>query len=191
MTVSKTSTLTTHQTHGAFFWGDGAGACVVTRGLSAAETGRFQYDAYAEANSSESVDAMYVPLGDDVAMEQEARIRIRFPDERAKRRYIRNERSQFGEVMSELEHPQLVAVCLPSTGQDRLPGLLGNQPELKAKVVTDWSWPHTGAVDVLLQAAHLSESQRLGADDRVALLSPAFTAQWGGVRLRWQQGDAN
>ena len=193
VTTCGASALTERHTHGSFFWGDGAAALVLT-----AQPGEgLTFAGYAECSAEEDIDAMNVPCGDAPAHQfgggDPRRIQVNFADGAAQTRYIRGERVRFGKVIEGLAQQvggrvdDFDAVFVPSTGANRVSTLFGDHRNLEARLATDFSFPHTGGVDVMLFLDSHVRRQRPKDGGLFATLSPAFTAQWGGVAWRYDR----
>ena len=192
VTACVASTLTKNFNHGAFFWGDAAAAVVLTD----TQGPGVHFVAYAESSSVRDWGAMRVPFGDSRPVEdckapEDFRLAIRFAGPRDQLEYVSAERERFRLVLDSLLNSQgikeedLSALLLPATGRNRMSSLLQASRNLEKCVLTDFRYPHMGAVDVLL-FLHEYVKNRAPADGAwIAALSPAFTAQWGGVLLRY------
>ncbi|MDP6174130.1 MAG: hypothetical protein QGF09_08205, partial [Rhodospirillales bacterium] len=180
-------------THGSFFWGDGAVAAVITapgdRGL--------HYCAYAEANAGADWGAMRLDHGDGVpfaecAPARDLKIIVDFPDIRAQADYISGEKDRCGSVIralleaNELGEEDIAALFLPSIGKNRVPILLEDFPGLREKLGTDFRYAHMGGVDVMYFVHKHLAAGPPAQDEYYIALTPAFTAQWGGVLLNYQ-----
>lgn len=177
------SHLTEGFSHGAFFWGDAGAGAVIT-----AEPGPgLHLEAYGEKSSSTDWGAMRL----DEQTGHAPRIIVDFPDDRAQADYIMGEQDRCAALIDDLlaagglDESDIDAVLLPSIGKNRVPLLLAAHKGLKDKVKTDFRFAHMGGVDVLFfLSRHLDEGPPQGQRWYLAL-TPAFTAQWGGVLLRY------
>jgi 3-oxoacyl-[acyl-carrier-protein] synthase III len=189
-TGCRASPLTDNMSHGSFFWGDGAGAVV----LVADDRPGLRPIAYAEVSADEAYGAMRIDFGDGYRpMEgrDPHRIRIEFASARERMNYVAGERKRFRETLESLldragiDIAELSGIFLPATGSSRFLSLVDNNPELIARIGTDFRRPHIGGVDVLF---FLNEHLRAAAPGQwLAALSPAFTAQWAGLIFRNEQ----
>jgi 3-oxoacyl-[acyl-carrier-protein] synthase III len=183
VTGCAASAVTDNLTHGSFFWSDGAGAAVVTSSNGPG----FAIEGYAEASAAKGWDAMRVPF-DAVPL----RITLNFASRREQANYIDNEAMLFANVLTSLldhaslQAQELGAIIVPATGANRLPVLFGAYSELKDRVITDFRCGHMGGVDVLKALGEAAVAKPVNGFT-VAALTASFTAQWGGVLLRWMQ----
>ncbi|MHA1598072.1 MAG: hypothetical protein ACTSV1_05055 [Alphaproteobacteria bacterium] len=180
VTACQASTLTEGFSHGAFFWGDAGAACVVT-----AEPGDgLHVAAYAEKSSTRDWGAMRLDEG------AVPRIIVDFPDARAQADYIMGEQERCGALIdsllgaADLTEADVDAVLLPSIGKNRVPLLLAGHKSLKEKVKTDFRFAHMGGVDVLFFLSRLLDKNPPSGESWYLAMTPAFTAQWGGLLLR-------
>jgi|GEM_PF-1115408 3-oxoacyl-[acyl-carrier-protein] synthase III len=191
VTACKASTLTENFSHGAFFWGDAGAACIVTT-----EPGRgLHLEAYAEKSSTKDWGAMRLRHGDSVSYAscspaQDLRITVNFTDERAQADYIMGEQERCGALIDSLlaagglSDADINAVLLPSFGRNRVPLLLAGHKALKDKVKSDFRFAHMGGVDVLFFLSRILNKNPPSNESWYLALTPAFTAQWGGLLLR-------
>ena len=193
VTACKASSLTEGYTHGSFFWGDAAAAAVVSN-----EPGKgLSLEAYAEVSSDQDWGAMRLRHGDAADYQacqphDDLRITVDFPDQRAQMDYIAGEQQRCDSLIDALlakagvGEDDIDALFMPSIGKNRMPYLLAKRPRLLERLETDFRYAHMGGVDVLFFLnAYLEAHPQSGAKLFMAM-TPAFTAQWGGliVRLR-------
>jgi len=189
VTSCRASSHTRNMNHGAFFWGDGAAAVIV----SAKDKTGVEIAGYAEASNDANWGAMRIGLGD--AMEAASaddinRISVHFATPEDQIDYIRAEQRHFATVTNTLLDRQglheddIDAVFLPSTGKNRIPILFSEHRGLLKKVGTDFSYAHFGGVDPILSISQHLEQGAGRPGGWLLLISPAFTAQWGGLLLR-------
>lgn len=190
VTACKASSLTDGFTHGAFYWGDGAAAAVLTRAPGAGLSVR----AYGEISATENLGAMRIRYGDAADYRsfdpaEDFKIVVDFPDARAQLDYITGEQERCALLIdgltaaAGLDASDIDALFLPSVGRKRVPLLLDSHPELIDRVGSDFRYPHLGGVDVLLFLdAHIRAASPEAGEWFLAM-TPAFTAQWGGVLL--------
>jgi 3-oxoacyl-[acyl-carrier-protein] synthase III len=192
VTACQASSLIDNFSHGAFFWGDGAGAIVVTsqpgKGLHAA--------AYAEKSSNVNWGAMRLRYGDgmhysDCIPERDLKIDVAFSDMRAQANYIMGEQDRCSAIIEALlcsaniAETDIDGLFFPSIGKNRVPTLLVNHRSLKPIVKSDFRQAHLGGVDVMLFLnQHLNDHPPAQKSWYLAL-TPAFTAQWGGILFRY------
>ncbi|MEO5345910.1 MAG: hypothetical protein H7834_05975 [Magnetococcus sp. YQC-9] len=188
------SNLVRNQTHGSFFWGDGAVAVWMER--AEAGQGGLSYHGYAECSVERNASAMRIGFGDAGAIERyvldrDFSIRVEFPSDREQLEYIEGERGRLLAVVEGLTRQAgipveaLSGVAMPSLGRNRLRFLLPADHPLRARVICDFRYAHMGAVDSLLFLQnHLEAQPQAVAPEWYIVLTPAFTAQWGGVLLR-------
>ncbi|MBF0263586.1 MAG: hypothetical protein HQL97_17310, partial [Magnetococcales bacterium] len=190
---SVASHLTRNQNHGNFFWGDGAVA--VLMGLGDDRDGFLTYHGYAERSVARNAGAMRIGFGDADVIEHfdlhhDFHIRVAFPSDREQLEYIEGEKERLVAVVEDLTRQAgigieaLNGVVLPSLGQNRLRVLLPADHPLRSRVICDFRHAHMGAVDAwLFLRDHLEQQPQPSGSAWYALLTPAFTAQWGGVLL--------
>ncbi len=198
VTACKASTLMENFTHGAFFWADAAAAAVLTttpgKGLRVA--------AYGEKNSDQDWGAMRLRHGDDAPHDRcdpadDLKVVVDFADDRAQMDYIVGEQSRCGGLIDALleadglDQDAIDGLFLPSIGANRVPHLLGKHKALRDKVQSDFRYAHMGGVDVMffLDLYLKANPPRHGA--RYLVMTPAFTAQWGGLLLRYDAADSS
>jgi len=190
VTACKASSLVKNFTHGAFSWGDAAAGILITAAPGEGPTVEF----YAEKSAAADWGAMRIPVGDsyttDVTLEKSLQIKVDFPSHEAQIDYIVGEKERCCALIDSLtgaagiEPTDIGAVFLPSFGRKRVPLLLEQHPELIDRVASDFRCAHLGGVDVLyFLDSYLRDSPPARGGWSVAL-SPAFTAQWGGVLIR-------
>ncbi|MBF0440080.1 MAG: hypothetical protein HQL93_13310 [Magnetococcales bacterium] len=186
------SRLTRNHTHGSFFWGDGGAAIVMsaTKGLG------LQFRGYAECSAERDTGAMRIGFGDakpidQCNLEQDFQIQVSFASDLDQLRYIEGEQNRFLAVIHDLMRQggitmdELTAVVMPSLGHNRLRTLLLNHNPLREKIITDSRYAHMGAVDALLfLQQNLEHKGVCTSPEWYITLTPAFTAQWGGVLLK-------
>lgn len=191
-TSCRASTLMDGFTHGGFYWGDGAAAAIV--GYD--EMPGWRLVAYAEASSMQNFDAMRIPFGDAMPFRtadpaNDLRVQVSFPDARAQSDYIAGEHQRCTHVIkallgkSGLLADDIEAVFIPSVGRNRVKLLFEDYPTLAAKIESDFRFAHMGGVDLPFFFARYLKRRPAGGSGHVLLLSPAFTAQWGGVLLSY------
>ena len=193
VTACKASSLTEGFTHGSFFWGDAAAAAVVTGeqgvGLSMA--------AYSEVSSDQDWGAMRLRHGDATDFNscrpgEDLRIAVDFPDQRAQMDYIAEERNRCKTLIDSLlgkaglEESNIDALFMPSIGKNRMPFLLGDYPQLLGCLETDFRYAHMGGVDVMFFLQAYLEAHPPTENKWFLAMTPAFTAQWGGILVRHQ-----
>lgn len=193
VTACKASTMMDDLNHGAFFWADAAAASVVTR-----EPGPgLHVGAYAERSSGADWGAMRYRHGDgrsfrDCVPEDDLKLVVEFPDERAQMDYILGEQERCEAVISALLAAEglaaddVDALFLPSIGRNRVPHLLSSMQALRAKVATDFRYGHMGGVDVMFFLDRHLRAEEPDGERRYLVLTPAYTAQWGGLALRFR-----
>lgn len=190
VTACKASTMMDNFTHGSFFWADAAAAAVLTP-----EPGKgLRVFAYGEKNSEQDWGAMRMRHGDDVPHDtcdpaDDLKVVVDFADDRAQMDYIVGEQSRCGGLIDTLlevegmDPDALDALFLPSIGANRVPHLLGKHKLLREKVRSDFRFSHMGGVDVLFFLDQYLKSKSPQQGDRYLAMTPAFTAQWGGLLL--------
>lgn len=194
VTSCRASTLTDNFTHGAFFWGDAAAALVLTSSDRLSSVG-LEFLGYAESSATESFGAMRLGYGDHMPYrhcvpEQDLRIIVDFVDARAQADYIANEEEHCHAVIGRLleadalNESDVKAVLFPSFGKNRVRMLLGRHKTLIDRVASDFRFAHMGGVDVLLFLDKLINSKATVEGDLILIVTPAFTAQWGGILVR-------
>lgn len=188
------STITDRLSHGAYYWGDGALAVIVT-----AEPGPgFHVEAYAEKSSRAHFDAMRVPFGDSRPADQwrtpeDLRIVADLPDAAAIDAYLKGETVRFTHVLTGLAAAagaaptDVAAIGLPAFGKNRLPVLFAELADLEERVVTDFRYGHMGGIDPLLFAERHRAGGHLKDGDLVVLMTAAFMAQWAGILLCYRE----
>jgi len=194
VSACRATTLVDNFNHGGFYWGDGAVAMVVTN-----EPGSgLHFMAYAESSAEEHYGAMRIPYGDArsysaVDSAEDLRIRVDFHDQRAQADYITGEQTRCAAVIDSLldshnlTEDDVSAIFFPSVGRKRPRMLLSGHAGLRDKVASDFRYAHMGGVDVFLFLHHAIENNP--KDAWYLALSPAFTAQWGGVLMRNMTSD--
>ena len=190
VTACKASSLMRNFTHGSFSWGDAAAGILITAASGEGPTVEF----YAEQSATADWGAMRIPVGDasmaplvpDISLQ----INVDFPSHEAQIDYIMGEKERCGGLINSLtsaagiDASDIKAVFLPSFGRKRVPLLLEQHPELIDRVASDFRCAHLGGVDVLyFLDSYIHNSPPLSGSWSIAL-SPAFTAQWGGVLIR-------
>ena len=192
VTACRASSLVDGFTHGAFSWGDGAGAMIVT-----ADTGPgLNVEYYAEQSSLADWGAMRIPYGDardysDWRPDQDFRINVDFPDHKAQIEYVMREKDRCGDLIDALTSAAGIdvvdvgAVFLPSFGKNRVPLLLERHQLLTERVSSDFRFAHMGGVDLLLFLETYLKQSPPDVSTWLLALTPAFTAQWGGVAFRY------
>lgn len=191
VTACRASSLVDNFSHGPFFWADAAAAAVVTAG---GDEGLY-VESYAEKSSDMDWGAMRLRHGDGPDFrscnpEDDLRITVDFPDPRAQADYIAGEQERCGALIDSLlaagglSESDIEAVFIPSIGRNRVPLLFEARPELQDKIETDFRYAHMGGVDVMFFLnQHLKKTRPVGEKWYLAL-TPAFTAQWGGILIR-------
>ena len=188
-----TSAITKNQTHGSFFWSDGAVAILITG--KPGEGLHFVH--FSEISAKESLGAMHIKYGDAVSPDQlldldTFYITTEFESDVAKLEYIRSEPLSFYAVFDSLLQSQnlreedLEAFFLPSLGKNRVPFLFQEREHLIAKLQTDFRYGHIAGVDVFLFLTDYVCSKKPECAAWFALFSAAFTAQWGGLLLQYR-----
>jgi 3-oxoacyl-[acyl-carrier-protein] synthase III len=193
VTACHATSLVDDFSHGAFFWGDAACAVIVT-----AESGKGLYaEAYAEKSSNINWGAMRLPYGDamhyfDCTPNNDLKINVEFSDTRAQADYIMGEQERCSSIISALltsaniTEEEIEGLFFPSIGKNRVPTLLTNYRSLKPIVKSDFRYAHMGGVDVMLFLdQHLKAHPPVEKSWYLAL-TPAFTAQWGGILFRYE-----
>lgn len=190
VTACKASSLMENFTHGAFSWGDAAAGILMTTGPGRGPVVEF----YAEKSASVDWGAMRIPVGDAAAplgaSDDTLRVEVEFPSHEAQIDYIIGEKERCGALIDALtiaagiEAADIDAVFLPSFGRKRVPLLLEQHPVLIDRVASDFRCAHLGGVDVLYFLNTYLHATALSPDSWSIALSPAFTAQWGGVLIR-------
>lgn len=191
VTSCRASQLTHNFNHGAFFWGDAGAAVLVTArpgpGLHVA--------AYAERSADSEWGAMRIPFGDlePHALDNgQPSIGIHFSSPDAQFDYVRGEQERFSAVLRELigraapEKPDLEALFLPSTGQNRVKSLFSDDKAFLQTLKTDFSYAHFGGVDPIFSLSTYLDQRPVDGEGLFAVLSPAFTAQWAGLLLDYR-----
>ena len=192
VTACRASSLLDGFTHGAFSWGDGAAAAIVT-----AEPGPgLMVEYYAEESATADWGAMRIPYGDAFDYStydrpEDLQIIVDFPNSEAQLDYIIGEKDRCGTLINSLTAAAKItaedvsAVFLPSFGQKRVPLLLEDHRNLIERVASDFRYAHMGGVDVLFFLdTYLSETPP-PSKCWLLILSPAFTAQWAGLVLSY------
>ncbi len=193
VTSCRASQLTHNFNHGAFFWGDAGAAVLVT----ARPGPGLHVSAYAERSADAEWGAMRIPFGD---LEPHAldhgpsAIGIHFSSPDAQFDYVRGEQERFSGVLRDLigdtslQQPDLEALFLPSTGQNRVKTLFAEDKALIQTLKTDFSYAHFGGVDPIFSLSAYLEQRPVEGEGLFAVLSPAFTAQWAGLLLEYRPG---
>ena len=108
--------------------------------------------------------------------------------------YVMGEIRRFHGVVDDLlqgaglsEH-EISALFLPSTGENRNGMLFEDREDLLTKLQTDFRYAHMGGTDVLLFLHQYLQKHTPSNGDAYLMLSPAYTAQWGGVMLQYREG---
>jgi 3-oxoacyl-[acyl-carrier-protein] synthase III len=191
-----TSTITKNQTHGSFFWSDGAVAILIT-----SEPGEgLHFKSYSEISANESLGAMQIRYGDAIPPDQlldlnNFYIKTEFGSDVEKLDYIRSEPLLFHAVFDSLLKSQnlrdenLEAFFLPSLGKNRVPFLFQDREHLISKLKTDFRYGHIAGVDVFLFLNDYLSSQTPKGNAWFALFSAAFTAQWAGLLLQYGHSE--
>lgn len=192
VTACKASSLMDGFTHGAFFWADAAAAAVVT-----ADPGPgIHVEAYREVSSDLNWGAMQLAHGDGADYsacipQYDLKVVVDFPDDRAQADYIMGEQDRCGALIDDLlaaaglKESDIDGVFLPSIGKNRVPLLLAGHKSLKEKVRSDFSYSHMGGVDVLFFLDKYLKQNKPDGDGWYLAMTPAFTAQWGGLLIRY------
>lgn len=187
------SAITDRLTHGAYFWGDGAMALLVT-----AKPGPgFVIESYAEMSSEQDWGAMRVPFGDSRPADawtapDDLRIAVTFPDAQAIADYLAGETRRFTGVIDRLlaarglQPGDIAAIGLPAFGRNRLRTLFRERRELQERVVTDFRYGHMGGVDPVYFLDRFRASGQAADGAWMLAMTAAFTAQWAGVLLRYR-----
>lgn len=190
VTACKASTLMDNLNHGSFFWADAAAAAVVT----SEPGGGLKVLAYGERSSDQDWGAMRLRHGDrrpytECSPGDDLQLTVDFPDERAQLDYIVGEQLRCDGLISallkadDLEATDIEAVFLPSIGANRIPHLLRTHKELRSRVKTDFRYAHMGSVDALFFLDSYLKRNTPCTSARFIAMTPAYTAQWGGVLL--------
>lgn len=193
VTACKASTMMDDMNHGSFFWGDAAAATVVT---SAPGTG-LKFCAYKEISSEQDWGAMRVKHGDHQSPDacdpaKDLKVVVDFAEGRAQMDYIVGEQARCEGLIAGLldagglTAEGLGALFLPSIGANRIPHLLSTDKRLRAKVKTDFRYAHMGGVDALFSLDLYLNSDPPAEPAFFIAATPAYTAQWGGVLLRYE-----
>ncbi|MBF0381179.1 MAG: hypothetical protein HQL69_09185 [Magnetococcales bacterium] len=186
------SGLTRNNTHGSFFWGDGAAGIL----MSAKPGSGLHFQSYSECTSEADWHAMSIGFGDGKSLDscdldQDFHIQVAFESEQSQSEYVRGEKFRFNKVIKdllqqkELSVGDLAGLAVPSLGQNRLQSLLGIRNPLQDKLIVDYRYGHMGAVDALLFLSKHLEQFKAADGEYFIALTPAYTAQWGGVLLRY------
>lgn len=192
VTSCRASSLTHNMNHGAFFWGDAGGAILLTTRPGSG----FEVCEYAEANSHHNWGAMRVDVGDacqsGASEVREEKIYVSFDTTEERIQYIRGEKERFGSVIGQLltgmgvDETDIYSLHIPSTGKNRITGLLTKHRKLFKKIKTDFRCGHLGGVDSVLSLLQDWEREIPPHCALVILASPAFTAQWAGLLLKYR-----
>jgi 3-oxoacyl-[acyl-carrier-protein] synthase III len=193
VTACKASTLMDNFNHGAFFWADAAAAAVVTT-----EPGPgVHVRSYSERSSDQDWGAMRLRHGDHQSYDvcspvEDLKLTVDFADARAQADYIVGEQTRCAGLISsllaagELETADIDSVFLPSVGANRISHLFSVHKDLRAKVASDFRYAHMGGVDVMFFLdKHLRNQPPAGPAWYLAM-TPAYTAQWGGLLLTYE-----
>ena len=179
VTGCRASTVTRNLSHGAFFWGDGAAAAI----LSAEPGSGLHYVSYAESSSEADWGAMRIPHGDGMAAEScvvpdDLLIDVRFESAADQMLYIQGEQDRFATTLNNLVAAggigveDVSALFLPSFGRNRVPQLLERFAVLRDRLGTDFRYGHMGGVDNLLFLDHYVEHR--SPPDGVSSLCPSM-----------------
>jgi 3-oxoacyl-[acyl-carrier-protein] synthase III len=196
VTACKASSLVENFTHGAFSWGDAAAAILMTAEPGTGPIVEF----YAEKSAVADWGAMHIPFGDAsvpsaLIPKNDLRITVEFPSHESQIDYIVGEKERCGALIDALtaaagiETSDIDAVFLPSFGRKRVPLLLEEHPMLIDRVASDFRCAHMGGVDVLYFLDSYQHASPPKPGSWSLALSPAFTAQWGGVLIRQSDGN--
>jgi 3-oxoacyl-[acyl-carrier-protein] synthase III len=193
VTACKASTLMDDFNHGAFFWADAAAAAILTKDGGPG----LHLRAYGEKSSDQDWGAMRLRHGDHQSYAvcspaEDLKLTVDFTDARAQMDYIVGEQTRCDGLISSLltvdglESADIDAVFMPSIGANRIPHLLSVNEDLRAKVASDFRYAHMGGVDVMFFLdKHLRDHPPV-KPARYLALTPAYTAQWGGVLLAYE-----
>ena len=192
VTACKASTLMDNFNHGAFFWADAAAAAIVSVDFGQG----LRLLAYGERSSDDDCGAMRLRHGDhqayaDCSPADDLKLTVEFADARAQMDYIVGEQKRCDGLISSLlavgglDTGDIDSVFLPSIGANRVPHLLSVHKDLRAKVRSDFRYSHMGGVDVMFFLdKHLRDRSPIKTE-RYLALTPAYTAQWGGLLLSY------
>lgn len=197
VTACRASSLVDGFTHGAFSWGDGAAAVIVTADPGPGLTVEY----YAEISATADWGAMRIPYGDafDYATynpAEDLRITVDFPDSEAQLDYIVGEKDRCSALIKSLTaaakiaEDDVSAVFLPSFGRKRVPLLLEEHRNLVNRVASDFRYAHMGGVDVVLFLDTFLTDSPPASKSWFLAMSPAFTAQWAGLALSYDPNGA-
>ena len=191
VTACKASTLMDSYNHGSFFWADAAAATV----LSAVDGPGLHVRAYAENSSDRDWGAMRFRHGDgqtykNASPDDDLKLVVDFHDERAQMEYILGEQKRCEGLIAALMDSgglgdnDIDAIFMPSIGANRVPHLLQTRKSLRAKVKSDFRYAHMGGVDALFFLDCHFKSDPPGNTANYLAMTPAYTAQWGGLLLQ-------
>ena len=191
VTGCRASTITKDDSHGSFFWGDGAAAVVLTTNAGPG----VRFVDYAERSAEAGWDAMRVAFGDgrpsDVcAAPDDFRITVEFANTEQQLAYIEAENRLFTSVVEDLlkrhdlSENDIDALFLPSFGRNRLSKLMAGLDTLRERVATDFRYGHMGGVDDILFLRRYLDRRPRDKESWLMAMTSAFTAQWAGVLLR-------
>ena len=116
---------------------------------------------------------------------------MHFTDQRAQADYILGEQERCSALINSLlaagnlTEQDLEALFFPSIGKNRIPVLLSDHRSLEAIVGSDFRYAHMGGVDVMLFLDQYIDVNPPTEKSWYLAMTPAFTAQWGGVLLRY------
>lgn len=189
----KASSITQNLTHGGFFWGDSAGAILLT----SAEGLGLHFAGYAESVANQNWDAMKIRFGDGrpgatCKEPEDFNIVVEFPDIRAQADYVAAEQGHFNNVIEALMARHLLqdqdidALILPSFGRNRIGSLLQNHKPLIDKIKTDFRYGHMGGVDNFLFLDRYMNETNVKDGSWIIAMTPSFTSLWGGVLFRYR-----
>ncbi len=190
VTSCRASPYTQNMNHGAFFWGDGAAALIVT----ADDVPGLEVVSYAEASNTADWGAMRIDFGDaasiDCEQNRDGLIFTHFDNAERQMDYIRSEQVRFSSVINSLFHSQhlqeadIASIYLPSTGKNRVPLLFGDHEILQKAVKIQFDSGHFGGVDMFRSIYLDIKTETPPSGTWCIAASPAFAAQWGGLLLR-------
>lgn len=197
VTACRASSLVDRFTHGAFSWGDGAAAAIVT-----ADPGSgLSVEYYAEKSATADWGAMRIRYGDAFDYSTydpstDLRISVDFSDSEAQLNYIVGEKDRCAALIDALtaaaniSAEDVSAVFLPSFGRKRVPLLLEDHRNLIDHVASDFRYAHMGGVDVFLFLDKFLSETPPASKSWFLAMSPAFTAQWAGLMLSYDPTGA-
>ena len=193
VTACKASTLMDDFNHGAFFWGDAAGAAILTTEPSPG----LHIRAYGERTSNENWGAMRLRHGDRQSYKvcdpaADLKLTVDFPDPRAQMDYIMGEQERCDGLIAELllscglGTSDIEALFLPSIGANRVPHLLNAHKSLRDRVKSDFRYAHMGGVDVMYFLDRYLQQNLPVSPKHYIAMTPAYTSQWGGLLMEYR-----